>query len=83
LGISTKDGKRSTAPLTLKIPIAGQLLGIGFQLSYAAARAGEIPTLKFGARKVVPIGWVAEMLQVPVEEVERRALAIMKAEAAS
>lgn len=47
-----------TAPaaerLTLTIPEAGVLLGIGRDAAYRAARDGEIPTLKLGRRLVVP-----------------------------
>jgi excisionase family DNA binding protein len=43
----------STDKLTLTIPEAGKLLGIGRCAAYEAARKGELPTLKFGRRLVV------------------------------
>ncbi len=40
--------------LTLSIPETAQLLGISRGLAYDLARRGEIPTLQFGRRRVVP-----------------------------
>jgi hypothetical protein len=48
--------------LTLSIPTAGLIAGIGRNASYEAARKGEIPTLKFGRRKVVPIPALERLL---------------------
>jgi hypothetical protein len=36
------------------IPEAGALIGLGRNSAYAAARAGEIPTVKIGSRLLVP-----------------------------
>lgn len=52
----------STKALTLAIPEAGALLGIGRDASYRAARNGEIPTLRIGRKLRVPVGKLAEML---------------------
>jgi hypothetical protein len=41
-------------PLTYSIPFAGLLAGIGKNASYAAARRGEIPTIKLGGKHRVP-----------------------------
>ncbi len=41
-----KDTKRET----MSAPEAGHLLGLGISGSYAAAKRGEIPTLKFGKK---------------------------------
>jgi hypothetical protein len=41
-------------PLTYSIPFAGFLAGIGKNASYAAARRGEIPTIKLGGKYRVP-----------------------------
>jgi hypothetical protein len=40
--------------LTYSIPDAGSLAGIGKNASYAAARRGEIPTIKLGGKHRVP-----------------------------
>jgi hypothetical protein len=40
--------------LTYSIPFAGSLAGIGKNASYAAARRGEIPTIKLGGKHRVP-----------------------------
>ncbi len=34
---------------------AGSVLGLGRSAAYAAARRGEIPTLRFGRKLVVPV----------------------------
>ncbi len=38
---------------TITVPEAGKVLGIGEASSYAAARRGEIPVLRFGEKRVV------------------------------
>lgn len=40
---------------TVTVPEAGRLLGIGRDAAYAAAKRGEIPTLRLGRRIVVPV----------------------------
>lgn len=43
--------------LTLTVPEAGELLGIGRRQSYSMAREGTLPTLKLTERRVVvPLG---------------------------
>jgi excisionase family DNA binding protein len=51
------DGKQ---PLTISVPEAGRQLGIGRSSAYAAAAAGEIPTIRIGG-----------LLRVPVRAMER------------
>lgn len=48
--------------LTITVPEAAQLLGIGRDAGYAAAARGEIPTLAFGRRLVVPVPAFRQML---------------------
>jgi Helix-turn-helix domain len=45
-------GKRRTIPLW---PDAGEQLGLSRNGTYDAAKRGEIPTLRFGKKLVVPI----------------------------
>ena len=47
---------------TITVPEAGKILGIGRDAAYAAADRGEIPTLKFGNRLVVPVPKLLTML---------------------
>jgi excisionase family DNA binding protein len=42
------------SPRTYTIDEAAQLLGIGRNSAYEAARRGEIPTVKIGKRLLVP-----------------------------
>jgi excisionase family DNA binding protein len=55
--------------LTLTVPEAGKLLGIGRDAAYAAAERGEINCIEVGRRKVVPthsllrqVGWPDELI---------------------
>jgi excisionase family DNA binding protein len=48
---------------TLTIPEAAKLLGIGRSAAYEAARRGDLPTLSFGRRRVVPSAALEQMLK--------------------
>lgn len=50
--------------VTVTVPEAGQVLGIGRDAAYAAAHRGEIPTLKLGHRLVVPVPRLLSLLGV-------------------
>jgi excisionase family DNA binding protein len=50
---------RSPERLTMTVPEAGRL-GLGRNAAYEAARAGEIPTVRFG-----------KLLRVPIRALER------------
>jgi excisionase family DNA binding protein len=52
--------------MTLSVPEAGQLLGIGRTTAYDAARAGQIPTVKIGKRLLVPVAALERLLAVEV-----------------
>jgi excisionase family DNA binding protein len=41
--------------LTISVPEAGRRLGLGKNLSYEAARRGELPVLRFGRKLRVPL----------------------------
>jgi hypothetical protein len=47
---------------TTTVPMAGQALGLSRNKSYEAAARGEIPTLRFGKRIVVPTMPLRRML---------------------
>lgn len=49
----TIDDIRNRA--TIAVPEAAELLGISRSQGYAAARSGDLPTLSFGHRLVVPV----------------------------
>ncbi|MGU3536851.1 helix-turn-helix domain-containing protein [Methylobacterium sp. A54F] len=53
---------------TLPIPVAGKLLGISRDTAYDAARSGDLPTLRFGRRLVVPTSKLREMLGLPPQK---------------
>ena len=47
---------------TLTVEEAGEWLGIGRSAAYAAAKRGEIPTIRIGRRLVVPRDALERML---------------------
>jgi excisionase family DNA binding protein len=51
--------------LTITVPEAGRALGIGRNAAYAAARNGELPTVKIGKRLLVPIMALQRLLTTP------------------
>ena len=52
-----------TEPLTMPVPEAGKLLNLGRDASYAAAKRGDIPVLRFGRNLRVPIAAFKRMLE--------------------
>lgn len=55
--------------LTMSIPEAGKLVaGLGRSASYAAASRGDIPIIKIGGRKVVPIGTLYKMFGLEYDD---------------
>ncbi|WP_370326471.1 helix-turn-helix domain-containing protein [Euzebya sp.] len=53
---------------TITVPEAAELLGVGRNSAYDAARAGDIPTLRIGRRLVVPTHRLLHLLGVPVHD---------------
>jgi excisionase family DNA binding protein len=47
---------------TLSVPEAAELLGIGRNQAYAAAKRGDIPTIKIGKRMLVPVAALERVL---------------------
>lgn len=52
----------ATERRTYTVDEAGELLGIGRNTAYEAARRGEIPTIKIGRRLLVPRAALERML---------------------
>jgi hypothetical protein len=48
------ENDQAEAPLTYSIPVAGKMVGLAKNGSYAAARRGEIPVITFGGKHRVP-----------------------------
>jgi excisionase family DNA binding protein len=48
--------------LTISVPEAGRRLGLGKNLSYEAARRGELPVLRFGRKLRVPLAALERLL---------------------
>jgi excisionase family DNA binding protein len=60
-------GSRSF-PATMSVNDAAILLGVSRSAAYRAAKAGQIPTIAFGRRLLVPTCRLLEMLGLPLEE---------------
>ena len=48
------ENEQAQEPLTYSIPVAGKMVGLAKNSSYAAARRGEIPVVTFGGKHRVP-----------------------------
>ena len=51
-----------TTEPTISVERAGQVLGISRASAYQAAQTGELPTIRFGRRLLVPTAVLARML---------------------
>jgi hypothetical protein len=48
--------------LAYSIPQAGRMIGLSRNASYEAAKRGEIPTIAFGSRLIVPrVPWLRKL----------------------
>ena len=54
-------------PPTITVERAARLLGLSRSAAYRAAATGQLPTLSFGRRLVVPTFRLMEMLGIPAE----------------
>jgi excisionase family DNA binding protein len=48
--------------MVVTVPEAGEMLGIGRNAAYAAAQRGDIPVIKIGKLKRVPVRAIEAML---------------------
>jgi excisionase family DNA binding protein len=49
---------------TMSVEDAGRLCGLGRSAAYEAARRGELPTIHFGRRVVVPTAALRKLLAI-------------------
>ena len=61
-------GKEKDKRLTMDVPVAGALIGLSRNGSYAAARRGDLPTIKMGRRLLVPRAAFEALLNVKPKE---------------
>ena len=62
MNIASTIARGASERRTCSIEEAGRALGLGKNGAYAAAAKGEIKTLKFGERRVVPLAWLEAQL---------------------
>jgi excisionase family DNA binding protein len=53
--MNISDLSGPSAPTTITVEQAAQLLGIGRATGYEAARQGQLPVLRLGRRLLVPV----------------------------
>ncbi len=56
------DIRKALSNLTVSVEIAGRALGIGRNAAYAAAKRGDIPTIRLGGTIRVPCAPLRRML---------------------
>jgi hypothetical protein len=57
-----RKARNRRGPFGLSIPEAGAMIGLGRNAAYEAAKRGEIPTMEFGALRIVPrILWLKQI----------------------
>jgi excisionase family DNA binding protein len=54
---------KEPARRTVTVPEAAKLLGIGRKQAYKAAQSGELPSIKFGKRVLVPLAALERLLE--------------------
>ncbi len=59
--------REALAGLTVKVEVAGQALGVGRNAAYAAAKRGDIPTIRIGGAIRVPTAPLRKMLGLEQE----------------
>jgi hypothetical protein len=59
--------RKALAGLTVKVEVAGQALGVGRNAAYAAAKRGDIPTIRIGGAIRVPTAPLRRMLGLEQE----------------
>jgi hypothetical protein len=60
-----------SAKLAVSVPVAARLLGISKTRAWESVWGGQWPSLQVGRRRLVPVGWLAQQLAVPVETLAR------------
>ena len=58
-------GTRHYESLTITVPEAARLLGIGRNTAYAAANSGQLPTIRIGKRMLVSRAALETMVSSP------------------
>jgi excisionase family DNA binding protein len=58
----------SELPPTISVGHAARLLGVSRSAAHRAAASGQLPTITFGRRLLVPTSRLLEMLGLPAEE---------------
>jgi excisionase family DNA binding protein len=62
------EDELSELPPTISVARAAKLLGVSRSTAYRAAASGQLPTITFGRRLLVPTSRLLEMIGLPIEE---------------
>ena len=63
-----KSDRKAANRLVLNVPEAGGKLGLGRNASYAAAKRGDLPTIKIGRLLRVPVRALEEILNTALRK---------------
>jgi excisionase family DNA binding protein len=58
------NAESSTSPRTVTVEVAAQLLGISRSLAYLCVHNGQLRAVRLGARIVVPVAAIDELLEL-------------------
>jgi hypothetical protein len=61
----SREVREILSRVTAPVPDAGKVVGLSRNGSYSAARKGQIPTLRFGKKIIVPMAQFRRMLGLP------------------
>lgn len=61
----TADELLTTTEAVIPVPVAGSVIGLGQTASYDAAKRGDLPTIRIGARYLVPVAKFRDLLGLP------------------
>jgi hypothetical protein len=61
-----EEVRKLLSEVAISIPDAGRVLNLGKNKAYEAAKRGEIETIEFGKRKIVPTAFLRKKLGLQV-----------------
>ena len=68
MAVTQQTDRKAAEQLVYTVPQAGALLGLSRNGAYGAARRGEIPTIRIGARLIVPKIALHRLLEARADE---------------
>ncbi len=60
---TAQTSSEQTRPLTLSVPVAAAMVGIGRSTLYELVRSGDVRCVRLGKRIVIPISVIEDLLR--------------------